>query len=244
MNSNRVAWLSPNDPPDAFPEISTALQEPDGLLAAGGDLSIERLLYAYSHGIFPWFDEGQPVLWWSPNPRCVLPVSDFHTSTRMRRAMRTSNASISFNTAFSDVIRHCAGPRRSEQGTWITDDMIKAYEALHEQGWAHSIEVREGNELVGGMYGLAIDRLFFGESMYSGTPNASKLALLGLCEVLSRNQVETIDCQIVSGHLARLGATAIPRSEFTALLRGACRSQTRLENWPDSPLAVRDLKPR
>jgi leucyl/phenylalanyl-tRNA--protein transferase len=244
MKTSRVAWLSPDDPPHAFPDISTAMREPDGLLAAGGDLGSERLLYAYSHGIFPWFDDGQPILWWSPDPRCVLHIRDFQTSRRMRRAMRASSAHLTFNTAFSEVIRRCAGPRRSEQGTWITADMIRAYEALHAKGWAHSVEVREDDKLVGGIYGLAIDRLFFGESMFSDTANASKLAMLGLCEILSRNSVETIDCQVVSGHLLRLGATTIPRTKFAALLQESCRSQTRLENWPQSPLAVQDLRPR
>ena len=143
MSANRVLWLSPTDPPAAFPDIESAMREPDGLLAAGGDLGSERLLYAYSKGIFPWFDSGQPILWWSPDPRCVLPTREFRTSRRMRRDMRRSTASITVNQSFAEVIRACAGPRRSQQGTWITTGMIAAYELLHEQGWAHSIEVRD-----------------------------------------------------------------------------------------------------
>jgi leucyl/phenylalanyl-tRNA--protein transferase len=244
MSPNRVAWLSPDDPPGAFPAIGTAMREPDGLLAAGGDLSVERLVYAYSHGIFPWFDEGQPILWWSPDPRCVLRIEDFHTSRRLRRTLATSGATLTFNKDFGKVIRRCAGPRRSEQGTWITGDMILAYEALHAEGWAHSVEIRQDGALIGGMYGLAIDHVFFGESMYSDQANASKLAMLGLCEVLGRNGVEMIDCQVISGHLMRLGATAVSRTQFAAALQSSCKSPLRFTNWPESPLPVRNLRPR
>lgn len=241
---SRVSWLSPEDPPEAFPDIDLALQEPDGLLAAGGDLSVERLVYAYRHGIFPWFDDGQPILWWSPESRCVLRPEDFHTSSRMRRKMRNSNATITFNTAFADVIRECAGPRRSEQGTWITPDMILAFEALHADGWAHSIEVREDGELIGGIYGLAIGRMFFGESMFSHKANASKLAMLALCHVMAGNGIEMIDCQVISRHLLTLGATAIPRPAFAAALRSACTTPDRFTNWPGSPLKLREIQPK
>ena len=244
MSSNRVVWLSPTDPPNTFPDIGSALHEPDGLLAAGGDLSPERLLHAYRTGIFPWFDEGQPILWWSPDPRCVLRPTDFRTSSRTRRRVRSSTARITINTSFSDVIRQCAGPRRSEQGTWITAEMIAAYETLHSDGWAHSIEVREGDRLIGGLYGLAIGRLFFGESMFSLSANASKLAMLGLCEILANNEFELLDCQVVSEHLLKLGAVALPREEFASRLQSACPTLTRFRNWPESPVKVSDLRPK
>ena len=244
MSSNRVVWLSPGDPANAFPDISEAIQEPDGLLAAGGDLGIERLLYAYQHGIFPWFDDGQPILWWSPDPRCVLRPVDFNTSSRLRRSIASSRATITVNQSFAEVIRACAEPRRSEQGTWITAGMIEAYEVLHAEGWAHSIEVREDGELCGGLYGLAIGKMFFGESMFSHKSNASKLAMLGLCEILEANDVPLLDCQVISRHLMTLGAAAMPRDEFAVHLRSACPSLIRFENWSESAIPVRDLKPK
>ena len=243
MSHNRVLWLSPDDPPDAFPDINGALQEPDGLLAAGGDLSIERLLHAYRCGIFPWFDDGQPILWWSPDPRCVLRPAEFHSSSRFRRTIASSRATITINQSFGEVIRACAGPRRSEQGTWITTAMIEAYEALHADGWAHSIEVRDNGILSGGLYGIAIGKMFFGESMFSQQSNASKLAMLCLCEILQSNEFKMIDCQVVSRHLTTLGATAISRSEFAAHLQSACSRPIRFDNWPDAAIRVCDLAP-
>jgi len=239
--NNRVVWLGANDPPEAFPPIQDALTEPDGLLAAGGDLSEERLLYAYRHGIFPWYDEGQPILWWSPDPRCVLKLSDYHVARRLRRQICASTAELTFNRSFADVVRACAGPRRSQQDTWITDDMFAAYQALHASGWAHSIEIREDDRLIGGVYGLAIGRVFFGESMYSATPNASKLALLGLCQILKKHAFELIDCQVVSQHLLTLGATTISRSAFAAVLVEACNPATAFENWPNGPISMQEL---
>ncbi len=241
MNNNRVMWLSPDDPPDSFPPISAALHEPDGLLAAGGDLSAERLLFAYRSGIFPWYDEGQPLLWWSPDPRCVFLPGDYRVSRRLQRELRRSSDEIRINTAFSDVIRACAGPRRSEQGTWITPEMIKAYEGLHREGWAHSIEVWQSGKLAGGLYGLAIGKAFFGESMFSLTSNASKLALLYLTHRLTAGDLELLDCQVVSGHLVSLGARIVPRSEFLQRLETACNPVRTVENWPDIPKACREL---
>jgi leucyl/phenylalanyl-tRNA--protein transferase len=242
MTNQRVAWLSPTDPPDAFPDIANAMLEPDGLLAAGGDLSSDRLLCAYRKGIFPWFDEGQPILWWSPDPRCVLRPTEIHVSNRLRRSIAASEATLSINQSFPEVVRACAGPRRSEQGTWITPEMISAYETLHAEGWAHSIEVRAGDELVGGLYGLAIGRVFFGESMFSHQANASKLAMLGLCRILAGEQFDFLDCQVESQHLITMGATVIPRREFAARLEKACPTLSRFDGWPDSPISVRDLE--
>jgi leucyl/phenylalanyl-tRNA--protein transferase len=215
--------------------------EPDGLLAAGGDLSSERLLYAYQHGIFPWYEEGQPVLWWSPDPRCVFLPGDLHISRRLQRQMRNSDAELRFNNAFADVIRACAGARKSQQGTWITNDMTMAYEKLHAQGWAHSVEIWENDELTGGVYGLLIGKAFFGESMFSARANTSKMALLGLTRHLQEFGLALIDCQVVSEHLLTLGASIIPRSEFAALLNRACNPPERHEIWPESPVSVAEL---
>jgi len=238
MSNNRVVWLTPDDPPQQFPPVETALREPDGLLAAGGDLRPERLLAAYRQGIFPWYDEGQPLLWWSPDPRCVFQKGDFHVSRRMRRELRRSTAELRFNTAFAEVIRACAAPRRYEHGTWITDDMIDAYERLHRAGWAHSIEVWQDEALIGGLYGLVIGRAVFGESMFSLRSNASKIALLALDRMLSDDTFGIIDCQVQSSHLLSLGATTIPRSSFVATLGRLCETPTAFESWPKGPIRV------
>ncbi|MGI9225105.1 MAG: leucyl/phenylalanyl-tRNA--protein transferase [Woeseiaceae bacterium] len=239
--NNRVVWIAAGDPPDSFPDIETALREPDGLLAAGGDLSSSRLLAAYRHGVFPWFDAGQPILWWSPDPRCVLVPGSFYVSRRLKRDFRRSRVEIRFNHDFEEVIRKCAEPRISQQGTWITADMISAYGQLHEEGWAHSIETWQGDTLVGGLYGLAIGKLFFGESMFSRQDNASKYALFALCSHLHDRGFELIDCQVTSQHLLNLGATMMPRQEFSRILRSGCEPPTRFTGWPDAPLPVTEI---
>jgi leucyl/phenylalanyl-tRNA--protein transferase len=241
LRPNRIAWLTPDDPPNAFPDVASAMDEPDGLLAAGGDLSKSRLLYAYSHGIFPWYDAGQPILWWSPEPRCVLRTANFHVSRRLARSIRKSDAELTINRSFREVILACAGPRRQQLGTWITSEMVEAFEALHADGWAHSIEVRDGDRLIGGIYGLAIGDMFFGESMFSHETNASKFAMLGLCRCLADNAVELLDCQVESAHLMTLGAELIPREDFSALLRTATAGGERFDAWPDDPIPVRTL---
>ena len=241
MSNSRIVWLSPGDPIDAFPPLEAAMNEPDGLLAAGGDLGVERLLFAYRNGIFPWYDDGQPLLWWSPDPRCVLRSGDLHVSRRLRRTVRQSEAMIRFNHDFGQVIRACAAPRPSQPGTWITDDMITAFEQLHQEGWAHSIEVWENGELSGGVYGLAIGRVFFGESMFSRKPNASKMALLALMHYLQDGQFELLDCQVISSHLLSLGARLIPRTEFASALERLCDPPQRFENWPSDPIPVSEL---
>lgn len=242
MSSNRVKWLNPDDPPSAFPPIQAAMSEPDGLLAAGGDLSSERLLHAYRSGIFPWYEERQPILWWSPDPRCVMMPADLHIARRLRRSIKKSHWRITFNELFSDVIRACAAPRRSGEGTWITNDMTDAFETLHRSGWAHSIEIRDGERLVGGMYGLAIGRVFFAESMFSRESNASKYALLGLCNVLRQHRFEVIDCQVVSRHLVTLGAKLMPRARFRDILDSACDPANPFEKWPSTPISVASLR--
>jgi leucyl/phenylalanyl-tRNA--protein transferase len=241
MSNQRVVWLTADDPPATFPPVEDALREPDGLLAAGGDLATERLLAAYRKGIFPWYDKGQPLLWWSPDPRCVFLKNDLHLSQRLHKQLRRSSAEVRFNTAFGDVIRACAGPRRHQQGTWITDDMVAAYQRLHDTGWAHSIEIWQDGRLIGGLYGLIIGKVVFGESMFSRQSNASKIALLVLDRLLDAGTIGLVDCQVQSSHLLSLGGSVIPRSQFTGLLDTLCEPAKPFENWPDCPIKVPEL---
>ena len=225
MPERPIHWIRPGDPAENFPPLGSALREPDGLLAAGGDLAVERLLWAYRHGIFPWYESGQPILWWSPDPRCVFLPGDFRLASRTRRAARRSGAEVRINRAFESVMQACAAPRRHQSGTWITAEMFAAYAALHTSGWAHSIEVWASGKLIGGLYGLAIGRAFFGESMFSGAPNASKFALAVLARELHAGRLDLLDCQVASPHLASLGARTVPRPEFVERLRRAgCES--------------------
>jgi leucyl/phenylalanyl-tRNA--protein transferase len=232
VSGTPITWLSPSDPPEAFPDVERALIEPDGLLAAGGDLSSERLLAAYRRGIFPWYEESQPILWWSPNPRCILRPDSFHVAKRLQRQIRRSPLTVSFNSAFPQVIRACADDRASQTGTWITPQMLSAYEQLHDEGWAHSIEVMDGNELVGGVYGLCIGRVFFGESMFSAQANASKIALLALTKHMLASGMPLTDCQVLSPHLLTLGATTMPRAEFVQTLNESCEPANKHQDWP------------
>lgn len=238
MSNNRIVWLSASDPCDAFPPLDAALADPDGLIAAGGDLGTKRLLYAYRHAIFPWYSEGQPILWWSPEPRCVFKPGDFHVSRRLRRYLRQSTAEVQFNTSFGEVIRACAAPRASETGTWITAEMIGAYERLHREGWAHSVEIWREGALIGGLYGLAIGQAFFGESMFSKEANASKIALLVLSAMMDSGAFGVLDCQLVSGHLRSLGAKLLAREQFVALLGNLCDPAAPFENWPTAPTSI------
>jgi leucyl/phenylalanyl-tRNA--protein transferase len=241
VSNNRVIWLTEDDPPDAFPPVANALREPDGLLAAGGDLSVGRLLAAYRQGIFPWYSEGQPLLWWSPDPRCVFRKDDFHLSRRLRRELQKSTAEVRFNTAFADVVVACAAPRRYEESTWITSDMITAYDALHRSGWAHSIEIWRDGMLIGGLYGIIIGRVLFGESMFSGQTNASKIALLFLDCMLDAQALALIDCQVQSPHLLSLGASVVPRAKFVDSLDELCEPHRAFANWPERPLKASEL---
>lgn len=232
MKSPNIIWISSDDPPDSFPHIESAYEVPDGLLAAGGDLSPERLIYAYRHGIFPWYDDGQPILWWSPDPRCVLRPHEFHVSRRLRRWLYRSRFEVSFNRSFNDVIAACALDRSGQQGTWITAEMSDAYSHLHQEGWAHSVEVWQEGHLEGGLYGLAIGRAFFGESMFSHQSNASKAAMLALCRQLVINDFEILDCQVESPHLISLGATLMPRRRFASVLGRTCSTDSKFRGWP------------
>ena len=216
MPDIRTRWLEPTDP---FPPVETALKRPNGLLAAGGDLSPERLVDAYSRGIFPWFGDDEPLLWWSPDPRMVLPVGELHVSRSLRRRIRGRSCTVTMDTQFTRVMAGCAGPRRDADGTWITGDMIDAYTTLHRLGHAHSIESWHEGELAGGLYGVAVGRMFYGESMFSRRPDASKVALAHLVRQLERWGFEIVDCQMSTAHLSSLGAREIPRSEFLRHVR-------------------------
>lgn len=237
MSGNqRIAWIMPDDPPEAFPDIGSAMREPDGLLAAGGDLSSPRLLAAYRLGIFPWYGPGQPILWWSPDPRCVLFPGAFHASRRLRRELRGSDAEIRFNTCFDAVVAACAEPRPRQDGTWIVAEMMAAYSRLHAEGWAHSIEVWQQDALIGGLYGVVIGRVIFAESMFSRQSNASKYALYALSQYLKVRDFALIDCQVMSEHLTTLGAERLPRARFADILRVACDPAERFADWPGEPL--------
>ena len=202
-----------------FPSVGFALREPNGLLAAGADLSPQRILLAYRSGIFPWFNAGEPILWWSPDPRMVLIPAEFKLSKSLTKALRNTSHEVRFDTAFADVMRACAAPRKTQAGTWIHEDMIAAYSALHRAGYAHSVEVWQAGSLVGGLYGMAIGRMFYGESMFSVIDNGSKIALAYLSHQLARWGCEMIDCQMYTAHLASLGAREIPRDEFLMKLQ-------------------------
>ena len=241
MRSPSVTWISSDDPPEAFPDINRAFDIPDGLLAAGGDLSESRLLYAYRNGIFPWYSDGQPILWWSPDPRCAISPADLHTSRRTRRSLLKSDFRISFNDAFDDVLDGCAMDRPGQDGTWITDEMRTAYQGLHRNGWAHSVEVWKGDALVGGLYGLAVDKVFFGESMFSAETNGSKAAILALCRVLTDEGFALLDCQVESPHLMTLGAELIPRTRFAEILAAACRETVKFAGWPENRSNIADF---
>lgn len=217
-----LRWLAPSDAPDAFPPASKALKEPNGLLAAGGDLSAARLLAAYPRGIFPWYEEGQPILWWSPNPRAVLWPAKLHVSRSLARTLRRNRFELTLDTAFDEVIAGCATPRRYGGGTWITAEMLAAYRELHRLGWAHSCEAWSGGELAGGIYGIAIGRVFFGESMFSRETDASKAAFVTLVEVLRERGFALLDCQVPSSHLVTLGAETLPRPQFLRRLDEYC----------------------
>ena len=216
-----LIWLAPDDPPEAFPPVERALRDPPGLLAAGGDLSCERLVAAYRRGIFPWYAPGQPVLWWSPDPREVLFPAEFHRSRSLARALRTRGFEYHVDRDFEAVLAACAAPRRGSHGTWITAEMHAAYLALHHRGIAHSAEIWHAGRLVGGVYGVRLGQVFFGESMFSREPDGSKAALDGLvCQCLA-DGTAIIDCQQPSAHLRSLGSRAIPRKEFVTLLAQA-----------------------
>ncbi len=226
-----IPWLQDDAP---FPDIETALADPNGLLAAGDDLSAERLLAAYRRGIFPWFSAGQPVLWWSPAPRMVLFPAELKVSRSLAKVLRNSAYEIRFDTVFQDVMRACAAPRPGQHGTWITDDMVNAYARLHSLGYAHSVETWVEGELAGGLYGIAIGGMFYGESMFMRRRDASKIALVQLVRQLATRGFGMIDCQMRTGHLASLGGREIPRTEFSQRLAELINYPLPTGNWTAS----------
>ncbi len=224
-----IPWLA--DTEVDFPPVHTALDEPNGLLAAGGNLSTSTLLKAYQSGIFPWYNAPDPILWWSPDPRTVLIPGNIHISGSMKKVLRKNPFTITCDKAFKEVMRGCAGIRNYTDQTWISQEIIEAYFQLHQQGFAHSIEAWQDSELVGGVYGVAIGCMFYGESMFSKKPNASKTAFIKLAQMLEHCGFELIDCQVHSEHLETLGACKIPRNEFLQLLNKLTVMQPKASPW-------------
>lgn len=227
-----IPWLEPGEP---FPPVDHALREPNGLLAAGADLSPGRLIDAYSHGIFPWFNEEEPPLWWSPDPRMVLFATERRVTRSLRRVIRSGRFRVTMDTAFADVLAGCAEPRIDQDGTWITGQIVEAYKTLAALGYAHSIEAWEGDQLAGGLYGVAVGRMFFGESMFARRTDASKVALVTLLAQLERWQMPLVDCQVPTSHLASLGAREIPRADFIQHVRRLIRRPPVPSPWVFDP---------
>ncbi|GLQ95433.1 leucyl/phenylalanyl-tRNA--protein transferase [Dyella acidisoli] len=222
--------------PDRFPDPRHALVEPNGLLAFGGDLSPQRLLNAYAHGIFPWFNDGEPILWWSPDPRCVFLTDDLRPNRSLRRALKDKAWQISVDRAFRQVMHACAAPRPGQFGTWISKDMIEAYSRLHDMGFAHSVEVWDQERLIGGIYGVSTGRLFCGESMFSAESGGSKLALCALAALLRDWECPLIDAQVSNPHLLGLGAVEIPREVFLRQVSVLVAEPLDARCWKDIPI--------
>ncbi|MDP3584639.1 MAG: leucyl/phenylalanyl-tRNA--protein transferase [Thiobacillus sp.] len=218
-----------------FPPVETALADPNGLLAMGGDLSVARLLDAYRHGIFPWFNPGEPILWWCPDPRMVLVPGEVRVTRSLARRLRNGGFELRVDSAFADVMRACAAPREDAGGTWISPAMVAAYSRLFEAGYAHSVETWRDGQLVGGLYGVAIGRMFYGESMFSREADASKVALVRLAQQLQRWEFGLIDCQMETPHLASMGARTMPRTAFTARLTELVNLPHRSGPWTFDP---------
>lgn len=221
MNGLPIPFLSDTDDTTPFPPVDTAMRDPNGLLMAGANLKPARVLSAYQQGIFPWYSEGEPILWWSPDPRCIIWPGDLKISRSLRKVIKKQQFEISNTREFRSVIEACSGPRHGEDGTWITPDMINTYCALANLGHAESIEVWEENTLVGGLYGIVVGRVFVGESMFSHRSNASKIALVALA---GSGRFDMIDCQLPTEHLISMGATSIPRDDYIHALRILSRS--------------------
>lgn len=225
QSSNQIYWVQDNMLATSFPPLEKALRDPDGLLAIGGTLSKDKLLDAYSKGIFPWFNQGQPVMWWSPDPRCVLFPKEIKVSRSLAKRIKQDNFNITYDTAFWSVINECAAARKGIHDTWITKEIKEAYFDLYKSGFAHSVECWRGNKLVGGLYGIAMGKIFFGESMFSRSSDASKVALVKLSEQLIAKKFKLIDCQVHSKHLQSLGAKPIQRELFIQFLNNFCNEE-------------------
>jgi leucyl/phenylalanyl-tRNA--protein transferase len=230
-NPIRLHWLDPRNPRQPFPAPHLAMRNPNGLLAIGGDLSVTRLVRAYSQGIFPWYNPDEPILWWCPDPRAILVPSEFHTSRSLARRMRKRDFAVTLNRAFARVLDSCAAPRARSRGTWLGPEMKQAYLDLHDRGYAQSVEVWRQGRLIGGLYGVSQGRAFFGESMFSRDDDGSKIAMHYLCRQLALWDFRLIDCQIASAHLATLGAIELPRDAFLALLRDALAAGGPAGRW-------------
>lgn len=230
-NPIRLHWLDPRDPHQNFPSPHLAMRDPNGLLAIGGDLSVTRLIRAYSQGIFPWYNPDEPILWWSPDPRAVLMPDAMKVSRSLGKALRRGDYAVTLDTAYRDVLDACAGPRMRSRGTWLGSDMRDAYQELHRRGYSHTVEVWRDGELIGGLYGVALGRAFFGESMFSHATDASKIALYWLCQQLLAWGYHLLDCQVASEHLRTLGAVDVSRERFLNLLRPATALPGRTGTW-------------
>lgn len=230
-NPIRLHWLDPRDPQQPFPPAHLAMRDPNGLLAIGGDLSVPRLIRAYSAGIFPWYNPDEPILWWSPDPRAVLYPEQMRITRSLGKSIRRQDYAVTLDHAFDAVLTQCAGVRRRSRGTWLGDDMREAYGRLHALGYAHSVEIWRDGLLIGGLYGVALGRVFFGESMFSRQPDSSKIALHWLCQQLQVWRFPLIDCQVGSPHLQSLGAVEVSRERFLNLLRTAVSSPPRTGHW-------------
>jgi leucyl/phenylalanyl-tRNA--protein transferase len=206
-----IPWLEPDEP---FPPVERAMRDPNGLLAAGADLSTKRLVDAYARGIFPWFNHEEPPLWWSPDPRMVVFAAERRVSRSLRKVIASGRFRVTLDTAFAEVVGGCADPRPDQDGTWITPEIFEAYLEMHRLGYAHSVEAWEDDQLVGGLYGVSIGRMFFGESMFARRSDASKVAFITLLDQLERWEMPMVDCQVPTSHLASLGGREIPRQEF------------------------------
>ncbi|MDD3762845.1 MAG: leucyl/phenylalanyl-tRNA--protein transferase [Nevskiales bacterium] len=240
----RLHWLDPRDPHQPFPPAHLAMREPNGLLAIGGDLSLTRLLRAYAQGIFPWYNPDEPILWWCPDPRTVLEPDAIRVSRSLRRALRRDDYAVTLDHAFATVLEGCAAPRGNSAGTWLGGDMQRAYRQLHTSGYAHSVEVWRDGALIGGLYGVAIGRVFFGESMFSNATDASKIALYWLCRQLQQWGFEMIDCQVASAHLMSLGAVEMRRDHFLHRLARSIDGELPHGTWRfeiEAPAAARHL---
>jgi leucyl/phenylalanyl-tRNA---protein transferase len=227
----RVTLLDPKNPNQPFPPVCNALEEPNGLLAIGGCLSASRILNAYRNGIFPWYNPSEPILWWSPNPRLVVFPEQLHISRSLAKTLRKNSFNITFDQCFSKVMQACAKPRSYANGTWIDNDILRAYQNLHQQGITHSVEVWHKDELVGGLYGLALGQVFFGESMFHTMTDASKVAFVILVQKLKDWNFQLIDCQVHTGHLISLGAEEIDRMQFVAQLDRYCALSSTADAW-------------
>lgn len=228
-------WIDPDAAVIEFPDVELALHEPDGLLAIGGDLGVERLLLAYSMGIFPWFGPEQPILWWAPDPRQVLEPARLKVSHSLRKTLRQGKFTLTMDKCFSEVVKACSASRPNQSGTWITEEMQAAYSDLHAAGHAHSVECWVNGQLAGGLYGVSIGRIFFGESMFTRVTDASKVAFVALARQLERWHFPLIDCQVHTSHLESMGASFMPRQQFSQLLQQECQPGDEAPAWALDP---------